>query len=65
MYLFMAVEKKQNVSILGKPVSINLEWADGMVGACAVFDTYESAEKYRANRKEVPIYDVQEASCTN
>lgn len=63
MYLLMVVEKKQKVSVLGKEVPINLIWADGMVGSCAVFDTYESAEKYRGDRIEIPIYAVQECTC--
>ena len=62
MYLLMVVEKKQSVSVLGKPVPINLVWADGMVGACPVFGTKEAAEKYRGKNDLIMIYEVGEAS---
>ena len=61
MYLLMVIEKKQSVNVLGKPVPINLEWADGMVGACPVFGTKEAAEKYRGKNNLIPIYEVGEA----
>ena len=60
MYLLMVVEKKQSVDVLGKPVPINLVWADGMVGACPLFNTREAAEKYRGKNINIPIYEVGE-----
>lgn len=60
MYLLMVVEKKQSVSVLGKPVPINLVWADGMVGACPLFNTLEDAERYRGKNINIPIYEVGE-----
>lgn len=60
MYLLMVVEKKQSVGILGKMVPINLDWAEGMVGACPLFNTREAAEKYRGKNINIPIYEVGE-----
>ena len=42
-YLVMALEKTRPLSI---GVSVDLIWADGMVGVCPVFGTKKAAQKY-------------------
>ena len=42
-YLVMALEKTRPLS---NGASIDLIWADGMVGACPVFRTKKAAQKY-------------------
>lgn len=60
MYLLMVIERKQKVDFFGNPVTVNLNWAEGMIGACAVFNNREAAEKYRGKKTSVPIYEVGE-----
>ena len=53
------MNKKQKVSINNcSPAlesSVDICWADGMIGAIPVFETYEDAEKYADGRQIVEI----------
>lgn len=60
MYVVMVVQKKQKISVVGcmPPLvdDVPICWAEGMIGAIPVFETYDDAEKY-ANGK--PIHEVE------
>lgn len=56
MYAVLIINKKQKISVNGiRPAltsDVDICWADGMIGAIPVFETYEDAEKY-ANGKQI------------
>ena len=45
-FLVTQISRVQKGRARGLEVDIKMCWADGMVGALPVFDTYESALKY-------------------
>lgn len=59
MYLVMVVNKKMKVSVgncsPSLESSVDICWADGMIGAIPVFETYEEAEKYAGGRQIVEV----------
>lgn len=46
MFAVMAITKKAEVDVFGRPVPIDMSFADGMIGIIPVFDTRENAEKW-------------------
>jgi hypothetical protein len=62
-YLVGAVERTKSLEISGsiaKP-SLDLEWADGMVGVCPVFSNYRKARKYANKRSKVFTFTAEVA----
>lgn len=57
-YMANIVEKQQKLAI---GVKIVMNWADGMIGACAVFADKEKAEKY-AGKGRVTVFEVEPKS---
>ncbi len=57
MYILMIIQKTATVSVLGIEKELELCWADGMIDAVPVFETYEDAKKY-AGDKDVEIYKL-------
>lgn len=58
MFVAMAVQKKAEIDLFGKPTPIELSFADGMIGVLPVFDTKEAAEKWADG---LQVIEVQEA----
>ena len=46
MYMVARVKTDIELDILGQTYTLPLTWADGMIGAIAVFDNLEDAENY-------------------
>jgi len=61
MYILMTIKKNIFVGFLGIEEELPLHWANGMIGACPVFDTKEAAEHFRGNKK-AEIYEVAEVN---
>ena len=62
MYILMTIKKNLRVGFLGmEEEELPLHWADGMIGACPIFDTKEAAERFRGKRK-AEIYEVAEVN---
>ena len=59
MYVLLIVNKKQNVLVMGTPLSIELSWYEGQIGAIPVFETREEAEACRGDRNTA-IYKIEE-----
>ncbi|HZK27538.1 MAG TPA: hypothetical protein VFD00_08385 [Thermoclostridium sp.] len=59
MYALMIVNKKQDVLVMGTPLSIELSWYEGQIGAIPVFETREEAEQVRGDRS-IKIYKIEE-----
>lgn len=55
----MVINKKQKISVNGMLPELESEvdicWADGMIGAIPVFETYEDAEKYADGEQIVEV----------
>ena len=61
MYAVNTLKGKMNVEVVGLTLPLDLNWADGMVGAIPVFKDKESALAY-ANGNESLITYVKEVS---
>ena len=46
MYAVNTLKDNMNVEVMGLPLPLDLNWADGMVGAIPVFKDKESALAY-------------------
>lgn len=46
MFLVKRLTSNLKCSVLGMPANMELNWAEGMVGAIPVFKTEEQAKKY-------------------
>ena len=62
MFMVMTVNHSVKAEIYGKPVDVPMVWAEGMIGAIPVFNSYESAEKYCGGNKDIQIFEVKEAN---
>jgi len=65
MYMVMRLHKEIEVNLSGFVPPLNkevkLSWADGMIGVCPAFDSYEDAEKYTADMPDVQILEIEYA----
>ena len=59
MYAVNTLKSSMSVEVVGLTLPLDLNWADGMVGAIPVFKDKESALAY-ANGDEALITNVQE-----
>jgi hypothetical protein len=53
MFIVMAVKQKLAVDIVGTTVIAPLSFADGMIGALPVFETYEQAHKWAGDGLQI------------
>ena len=60
MYAVNTLKDNLNVEVMGIALPLELNWADGMVGAIPVFKDKESALAY-AGSKESLLTEVSEA----
>ena len=61
MYAVNTLKDNMNIEVMGLTLPLDLNWADGMVGAIPVFKDKESALAY-ANGDESLITHVKEVS---
>lgn len=61
MWLVLSVESTHELNLFGRKQSLDLVWADGMVGVCPVFETKEEAIGYASNN----TFIVEVSSCSN
>ena len=54
-YMVGALKESMEMEIFGQLHIVPMDWADGMVGACPVFNNKESAEKYADGRYGVEM----------
>ena len=59
MYAVNTLKDNLNVEVMGLTMPLDLNWADGMVGAIPVFEDKESALAY-AGGKESLLTEVSE-----
>ena len=60
MYAVNTLKDNLNVEVMGIALPLELNWADGMIGAIPVFKDKESALAY-ADGKECLLTEVSEA----
>ena len=56
----MAVQRKADINLLGKPTPIDLKFASGMIGVLPIFMSRKAAERYSKNK--FTIVEIEEKS---
>ena len=52
-YAVNLLRDKLKVEVLGRPTTIDLNWADGMIGCIPLFNTHDSALHYADGDKNL------------
>jgi len=60
VYIVSAVETESRIHLPMGEFPLKLSWADGMIGVCPVFETYEAALKYANGRAVLEAVIVEE-----
>lgn len=60
MFIVMAVQRKADINLLGKPTPIDLKFASGMIGVLPIFMSRKAAERYSKNK--FTIVEIEEKS---
>lgn len=55
MYLVLGMKTDIELDVMGNIQSLNLTWAEGMIGAIPVFENEEYAEKYASGLQVVEV----------
>ena len=60
LYMVGGLVQEHPVDFIGREISLQMTWADGMVGVLPVFDSPQAAEKYSHGRFQISAIETNE-----